>query len=85
MFATLSLFSSILGVVALSSLFSFSITSSITLLPYCIVTRRLAMTNKEITKKANELLKKSGFYKKDSRSTVNGRKRRLSRKKQKNT
>lgn len=40
---------------------------------------------KDVKKQADELLKKSGYYKKDSRSVVNGRKRRLSRKKQKNT
>ena len=36
---------------------------------------------KELAKQANELLRKVGFFKKkDSRPTVNGRKRRLSKK-----
>ena len=39
----------------------------------------------QLDKAASEILKKSGFFKKDSRPTVNSRKRRLSRKKAKNT
>ena len=38
------------------------------------------MNRKEIAKAANELLKRDGYWKKDSRPTVNGRKRRKSRK-----
>lgn len=39
-----------------------------------------------VKKQADELLRKSGFFKKkDTRPTINGRKRRISRKKQKNT
>lgn len=39
---------------------------------------------KELNKAANELLRKSGFFKKrDSRPKVNGKRRRPSRKKQK--
>lgn len=42
--------------------------------------------SKELKQQADELLRNSKFFKKkDTRPTVNGRKRRISRKKQKNT
>jgi len=41
------------------------------------------MNKEELAKQANEILRADGFWKKkkDSRATINGRKRRVSRKK----